>query len=261
VNYTKSPQIEILHGRYSLVSDWSGAKSIRYHWRCWWNPTPGAALLFNGKEYTLNSKNLILVPPHTPIKHLLRKPVESLALHISMEYPQPPRVQKIYEIPVCKSISAQLTKIQNIHDINTKNKESYNNQYEFSLLCLVNMVFQTLPNNLWNATSMDSRIRDCIQKLKSNFKSNHSNDTLSKKASMSTSSFIRLFKNEYGKPPQTCLQNIRLDQSALLLQQSNLTLEAIAEACGFCDRNYMSKLFKRRFSIGPASYRIQGRSI
>ncbi len=256
----KIHELNVLQGGFSTVIDWSKAKSIRYHWRCWWNTSPGAGFYFNKKKYKLKPEHLVLVPPHIPIKHFLNNPVDSLALHITIDAPQPPQSQRIYQIKVNESLSLQLNKVRELQGYNRGSTHEQNNrhQFKFSLHCLANMVFQSLPDKTWSTTHLDSRVFECIQSFKKNFRNNHFNDTLARNANMSTSSFIRLFKNEYGQAPQSCLQKIRLDHCAMLLQQSDLAIESIAESSGFCDRNYMSKQFKKRFGVGPASYRKQG---
>jgi AraC-like DNA-binding protein len=40
-----------------------------------------------------------------------------------------------------------------------------------------------------------------------------------------------------------------------MLEYENDSIEQIAEACGFCDRNYFSTVFRKKLGIPPAEFR------
>ena len=48
---------------------------------------------------------------------------------------------------------------------------------------------------------------------------------------------------------------LRLERSRRQLEETNLSLNEIAATNGFCDSNYLGRLFKKRYGIPPASYR------
>ena len=65
---------------------------------------------------------------------------------------------------------------------------------------------------------------------------------------------IRLF----AFPPKEYLLRLRLERACVLLHHSAMSIEEIAASCGICDRNYLTRLFKRTYGLGPATYRKQG---
>ena len=111
---------------------------------------------------------------------------------------------------------------------------------------------------MWTVAPRDPRVEESPVVLRTLDVDACTNERLAQTACMSKNAFIRLFSQTMGIPPQAYLQRLRLDKAARLLTQSDESVETIAEECGFCDRNYLSKLFRRRFGVGPARYRRQG---
>ena len=66
-----------------------------------------------------------------------------------------------------------------------------------------------------------------------------------------------LFKSIEGITPRDFLTEKRLQTCAELLRTTSFPLSEIAERCGFCNQQYMSLLFKKRFDCSPLSYRKQ----
>ena len=71
---------------------------------------------------------------------------------------------------------------------------------------------------------------------------------------ISQSYLCKLF-HENGTTVTTVIQEIRLQQTRSLLEQSDLSIQNIAELVGYHDLTYFIKLFKRNFSITPYQYR------
>ena len=71
---------------------------------------------------------------------------------------------------------------------------------------------------------------------------------------ISQSYLCKLF-HENGTTVTTVIQEIRLQHTRSLLEQSDLSVQNIAELVGYHDLTYFIKLFKRNFSITPYQYR------
>lgn len=74
-------------------------------------------------------------------------------------------------------------------------------------------------------------------------------------AGYSVPHFSALWRKNYGSSPLHFAINLRLGQAAYLLRDQNLTVAAIAEACGFEDLYYFSRLFKKHQGKSPRAYR------
>ena len=68
--------------------------------------------------------------------------------------------------------------------------------------------------------------------------------------------FIRCFKHNFGMTPVEYVQEMRLLRSRSLLEAvENPSIADIAEACGFNDCRYYTRLFRRRYGMTPSLYR------
>ena len=222
----------------------------RPFWRIYWNLEPG--LRVSCDEQTVNlEKNIILaIPPHTPVNQELLVPCNSFFLHVDTgkEYNQ--HENKIFPIPVDKVMAMMLEKVTGVLDLQADNLGEY-----FS--AFTHLVMTRLPNDIWQNKIPDQRIRDIVEILQNHPEKDYTNQELAAKCFICENAFVRLFRQQAGIPPQKFLQEQRLRLSTKLLQGTDLTIEEVAECCGFCDRNYFTKLFKRRYEIPPAAFRKQ----
>lgn len=77
-------------------------------------------------------------------------------------------------------------------------------------------------------------------------------------AGLSLSSAVRLFKEHYGKTMIQYAIEIRLKAAVEQIKYSNeMTLEHIAEICGFASYSYFHRVFRAHFGLSPVEYRNQ----
>lgn len=69
-----------------------------------------------------------------------------------------------------------------------------------------------------------------------------------------------VFSKKRGIPFKRFLQHFRVQQAEHLLLQTDLPISAIAEATGFLDGNYFTKVFKAYYHFTPYRYRIQSKN-
>ncbi len=80
-------------------------------------------------------------------------------------------------------------------------------------------------------------------------------EILANHAGMSVSSYTRKFREFTGVSPIDYLLRIRLDKARKLLAETRMPIADIAENVGFCDSNYLIKLFRQNYNITPGKYR------
>ena len=73
----------------------------------------------------------------------------------------------------------------------------------------------------------------------------------------SRATLMNTFKRHYNITVISYLNNIRLKQSAILLEKTEKPIKQICKECGFADQNYFSKVFKNKYNTSPAEYRKQ----
>lgn len=72
---------------------------------------------------------------------------------------------------------------------------------------------------------------------------------------MSHTKFYQAFKADLGHAPNAVLTRIRINHAQRMLAETQLTLEVIAEDCGFGDRVNLHRNFQRHLHTTPAAYR------
>lgn len=74
---------------------------------------------------------------------------------------------------------------------------------------------------------------------------------------ISHSHLCRLFKNTYGIPAARYLGNLRLAHARRLLEETDMSVKAIAFSCGFSDELHFMKRFKADTGMTARAYRQQ----
>ena len=95
------------------------------------------------------------------------------------------------------------------------------------------------------------QIGDAMAHMHDNFHRHVGMDALAKVAKMSKRNFFRQFRESVGQSPLEFLSGLRLRQAAELLQGTDKSVAEIAEACGFCDSNYLCREFRAQMKTHP----------
>ncbi|MFD8029619.1 helix-turn-helix domain-containing protein [Streptomyces sp. NPDC059717] len=72
---------------------------------------------------------------------------------------------------------------------------------------------------------------------------------------MSVYHFVRVFRNSTGETPHRYLTRLRIELAQRLLSETTLTIEQIAERCGFAGPGPLSSAFLRQVGVRPSVYR------
>lgn len=80
-------------------------------------------------------------------------------------------------------------------------------------------------------------------------------EAIARKVCLSPAHLGRIFKEHVGVAPMAYVQRLRLREAALRLQQTGQRIEQIADAVGYSDPLYFSKLFHREYGLSPRSFR------
>ncbi|MEV0720557.1 helix-turn-helix transcriptional regulator [Asanoa sp. NPDC050611] len=74
-------------------------------------------------------------------------------------------------------------------------------------------------------------------------------------AHVSPGHLARLFRERYGRGPVGAVELVRLARAAVLLERSNLSVAAVAAACGFVNAFHFSRRFRQAYGCAPRDYR------
>jgi transcriptional regulator GlxA family with amidase domain len=79
--------------------------------------------------------------------------------------------------------------------------------------------------------------------------------TLAQRVGMSTRTFARVFSKEMETTPGKFVERLRLEAARRRLEESENSMETIAEECGFGNVNSMRNVFQRTLKVAPGQYR------
>lgn len=80
-------------------------------------------------------------------------------------------------------------------------------------------------------------------------------DSLAKRCSVTNSYLSALFKKETGTTVTDYINQIRIRRAITLLNTTNISIQDIAQQCGYQDAGYFTKTFKRYQGLNPKDYR------
>jgi transcriptional regulator GlxA family with amidase domain len=72
---------------------------------------------------------------------------------------------------------------------------------------------------------------------------------------MSVRNFARVFLKETGLTPAKFVEKLRIEVARKYLEDSDLTMEQIAEKCGLSGLISMRRTFMRHMMVSPSDYR------
>ncbi len=98
-------------------------------------------------------------------------------------------------------------------------------------------------------------LSDILSYIKDNASKTITNAELSKIAHMHPNHFIRYFKKETGKTPQTYIMTYKMNVAMGLIETTKMPITEIAQSIGFVDSAHFSKAFKQFSSFSPSQYR------
>lgn len=96
--------------------------------------------------------------------------------------------------------------------------------------------------------------------MRKNLHRDISRDETAQHAGISPSHFSRLLKERTGRSFTELLRQCRVDLACDLLSTTDESLAGIADACGFCDQSYFTRVFQDVKGATPKHFRKAGRS-
>jgi len=92
--------------------------------------------------------------------------------------------------------------------------------------------------------------------MRANLHRDISRDETARHAGISPSHFSRLLKERTGRTFTELLRQCRVDLACDLLRRHEPSLAEIADACGFCDQSYFTRVFQDVKGMTPKQFRL-----
>ena len=153
-----------------------------------------------------------------------------------------------------EDINFLLNQMLEAYHMNTEYGERINSHLFPVFLLFLNAHSKPLTDKI-----MDSPVEQAIERTV-RFIGEHYMDSLTldeaaSVAGFTPSYFSRKFKEIEGLGFREYLTHLRLKKGAKLLRDSRLSVQEIADACGFSSANYFGDVFKSMYHLSPRQYR------
>jgi AraC family transcriptional regulator len=100
-----------------------------------------------------------------------------------------------------------------------------------------------------------STLRRCIALMEARLEGDLGLDELACEAGLSTSHFIRSFRESTGKTPYQFLLDWRVQRAQTLMRDPRASLAEVARSTGFANQHHLARVFRRITGTTPSTYR------
>jgi AraC family transcriptional regulator len=100
-----------------------------------------------------------------------------------------------------------------------------------------------------------STLRRCIALMEARLEGDLRLDELACEAGLSTSHFIRSFRQSTGKTPYQFLLDWRVQRAQTLMRDPRASLAEVASSTGFANQHHLARVFRRITGTTPSTYR------
>ena len=156
----------------------------------------------------------------------------------------------IYNTPLGEDIQRQLLHIYAARGSSFERAVEMTGQLYTTLALFIH---SSTKNNKQNTSQ--TYVQKGIEYISANYSYPITVEDIAAYVGLSRSQLFRSFQSVLGVSPKEYLTDFRIKQSCYLLENSNLSITAIANSIGFDNGLYFSKAFHKKKGISPKEYR------
>lgn len=136
-----------------------------------------------------------------------------------------------------------------------RNNELYATTAFLDLICELNRLSEQQMSEGKGSKKLYRNIHEAQNYVLNHYGEKILLEKLAEEAHLSANYFLSAFKKTVGKTPNKYITEVRLGEAKKRLVNTRLSMEEIAEQCGFETQAYMCYVFKKELNISPKSYR------
>ena len=248
-------------GVIPFAERWAPAAPGRAAWCLSFGDEPGASLRYGEREFALPPRRAVLIPPaaagaspngeglHLRVQFQLSGAAAEHAVALGGE----PFVLPAEDLR--DRLCARLRR-----DLGTSDPVGSATYARAKALVHLSVAaaFELGGDELAAAESSDDaprQLQPVLRYIDAHLEEPLENTRLAALVHASESHFIRLFRRVVGSTPARHVQERRVHRAADLLTRTSLTIDEIAERCGFANRYHFSRVFAQRMLEPPGRYR------
>ena len=230
---------------------WNYPNVLSPFWRLYYDLKPGHKVVFAHREVILGPDRLVLIPDHSLFHAVGTRPRPKFWLAFNCARRPVPEQAVPIELTTSVIELALIRKLMALFE--NANHEQHRSQIMHLSMALLHEVLGRSEIE-WLDEKPDAVLR-AIRLVEERYAAPLYNCTLAQIGALSESAFNRLFRRHQGVSPTQFIAQVRVREAAHLLTHSRLSLDDIAEKCGFPNRVYLTRVFTRIVGEPPARFR------
>lgn len=239
----------VLHecGYLHECKGWNFQSVFSPFWRMYYNSKSGHSIKLGDERIPLGPERLVLIPPFCIFHCEGVEPVPHFWMHFTYKKSLGVKMPTHLELAPGVAEMSLIQQLQSLHE----NAPSENNLLLGLALLHIILSRKELP---WMSEHPNS-LQKAMRFIDSHFRSDLVIGDVAKVAGLSASGLTRLFKKYLGMNPVRYVLDTRIREATTLLQQTEESIDDIAEKSGFSNRYYFTRMFKKITGQSPAGFR------
>lgn len=216
---------------------------------------------FDGKEQIITEGNMILYRPNEVQMYYYYAPDKTEAYWVHFTGRHVESILEFYELPETENVFYTGTSpdYQWMYRQMIQELQLCRANYEELLSLMLRHIFIMINRYIVEGRKAGSDIQNEIERATHYFNENYNKplniDEYAESRHMSTCWFIRSFKQILKVTPMQYILSLRMANAQSLLETSEYNISEIAEAVGYDNPLYFSRLFHKHIGVSPSEYR------
>lgn len=236
------PRIKpIVAGYEDCQKGHSYGPAVRHQWLIHYVVSGIGYFEINGKQYTLSSGNMFIIPPYVEIFYSAdkEKPWSYIWIGFEVHGELPCKLEDVLYLPKAKGIFEAI-----------KQSEALNDTRPAFLAARIWELFALIIENRPAEVDIADTMRDIIH---TEYIYGITISEIAESLNMNRSYLSVKFKEKYGVSPKQYLLEYRMNMAAILLQRGS-RVKVAANSVGYSDMFVFSKAFKNYYGLSPLEY-------
>ncbi len=268
--YPFQPTFDVLKSEVRKIDqEWDARDVCSSFWRLYVNNRDGAVIhLSNGQHYPLHAKRVYMVPAWVGFTCENVRPLGHFYVHFDLAGLPGALVRQLFPHPIVLPLTRLLSGILRQARAAVLDHQLDPMIQAMQILTLLHHAMGAAWAQLDQPQRADCMLAlagthvfaDILKFIDEHLSEDLNNTRLARQCHLSRDHFVRRFTQQVGQTPAQYVREKRVTRGAQLLHLESMSIESIAQACGFADRFHFSRVFTRIMGAPPAAYR-QGKRV